>query len=196
MRPYSPAPGALLPERRDGCSASDPGDGPNADDTRPWFDVESDSRPDMGTRSAPLRPALPRVSGERPARRSPAVRRTAAGTFTARSARVVEALALAMRRPGFPRALRAGGRSVSDHRECVHGSLRSPFTSSRPRFARPRYAPTGTPAREASGRSVGKRPQGVHRPGFEPDAGRSLPPVALRPPWFKSLRSAFPAVFR
>jgi len=32
----------------------------------------------------------------------------------------------------------------------------------------------------------------MRRPGFEPDAGRSLPPVALRPPWFKSLRSAFP----
>ena len=42
---------------------------------------------------------------------------------------------------------------------CTRGSLCSPLASSRARFARPRYAPSGTPASRASGRSDGARPR-------------------------------------
>ena len=44
----------------------------------------------------------------------------------------------------------------SDYRESFR--RRSPLASSRARFARPRYAPSGTPASGASGRSDGARP--------------------------------------
>ena len=46
MRPYSPVPGALLSGRPDGYSAPYSGDGPDTDNTRPRFDIESDCRPD------------------------------------------------------------------------------------------------------------------------------------------------------